>query len=140
MTTPSTAHWEHIYASKPTDSDSWFQEHAHLSLQLIRDTAVAHTAAIIDVGGGASTLVDDLLRDGFSAITVLDLSSSALEAAKSRLGALADSVTWVTADITTATLQSQAYDVWHDRAVFHFLTSEDDRQRYVATVSSPVAL
>lgn len=127
----SKEHWEHVYSTKATDSVSWFQEHADHSLRLIAETGVPHTASIIDVGGGASTLVDDLLAKGYQNITVLDLSRSALDSARNRLGARASSVTWLESDITKAELPLHAYDVWHDRAVFHFLTTPEDRQAYV---------
>jgi SAM-dependent methyltransferase len=130
----SRDHWERVYSTKQTDDVSWFQAHAERSLRLIRGTGVPCSAAIIDVGGGASTLIDDLLLDGYTALTVLDLSSTALGAAKIRLGSQADKVRWVEGDITKVSLQPHAYDVWHDRAVFHFLTNKEDRQAYVETV------
>ena len=130
----SKAHWEQVYETKPTNAVSWFQEHARQSVQLIRHTGVGRDAAIIDVGGGASTLVDDLLAEGCCNLTVLDLSEAALTAAKARLGELANRVAWITGDITTVALQRHAYDVWHDRAVFHFLTSPGDRAAYLRAV------
>lgn len=128
------AHWEHVYATKLPDSVSWFQQHADRSLRLIRQTGIPSSAAVIDVGGGASTLVDDLLDDGYSSITVLDLSAAALAAAKQRLGPRADRVTWIEADITAASLPVHAFDVWHDRAVFHFLTEPAQRAAYLRTL------
>lgn len=125
------AHWEHVYSTKETNAVSWFQPHATLSLQLIRETGVAANAAIIDVGGGASMLVDDLLAAGFENLTVLDLSLSALTAAQARLGHNAVRIQWIDANITTANLPTQTYDVWHDRAVFHFLTTPEDRKAYL---------
>ena len=130
----SKDHWEHIYSSKAPDAVSWFQEHAKSSLQLIRETGVAPAAAIIDVGGGASILVDDLLENGYSNLTVLDLSSAALIAAQNRLDKRADLVAWMEADILKAELPASKYDVWHDRAVFHFLTQPQERRAYVQTV------
>ena len=131
----SKDHWEHVYQTKPTDSVSWFQEHAQRSLQLIRQTGIEPAAPIIDVGGGASTLVDDLLAAGHSNLTVLDLSSAALAAARKRLGPqLAGRVTWLEADITEVELPAHAYALWHDRALFHFLTAGEDRQKYVEAV------
>ncbi|MDP3813676.1 class I SAM-dependent methyltransferase [Pseudomonas sp.] len=127
-------HWEQVYSSKAVDEVSWFQEHAALSLKLIRDAGVPLTASIIDVGGGASTLVDDLLANGYGNVTVLDLSGAALAAAKHRLGARAADVQWLEANIIEAELGSNAYDVWHDRAVFHFLTSAEERHAYVRAV------
>ena len=130
----SKDHWESLYATKPTHSVSWFQAHAETSLRLIRETGVPCSASIINVGGGASTLVDDLLCQGYSALTVLDLSAVALSAAKARLGANAAQVQWFEADITSAQLPKQSYDVWHDRAVFHFLISKAEREAYLETV------
>lgn len=127
-------HWETVYSTRATDEVSWFQEHAELSLKLIRNAGVAPAASIIDVGGGASTLVDDLLACGYRDVTVLDLSATALAKAKARLGARASGVKWLEADVIEAELPAQAYDVWHDRAVFHFLTSADDRRAYVQAV------
>lgn len=132
------AYWENVYSSKETNAVSWFQPHANLSLQLIRETGIAPNAAIIDVGGGASILVDDLLVAGFSNLTVLDLSSAALTAAQARLGRHAMRVQWIEANITTADLPNQTYDIWHDRAVFHFLTTPEDRQAYLNLVQRSV--
>jgi ubiquinone/menaquinone biosynthesis C-methylase UbiE len=130
----SKDHWEHIYSTKPTDGVSWFQPHAAHSLRLVQDTGISRTAPVIDVGGGASTLVDDLLSDGYSAVTVLDLSAAALSAARTRIGPRASQVKWIEGDILQVALPTYGYDLWHDRAVFHFLTSATDRQAYVATV------
>ena len=130
-------HWEKVYKSKSTDSVSWFQEHALCSLQLIRQSGVELSATIIDVGGGASTLVDDLLSEGYCALTVLDISATAIAAAQSRLGAgRCNNVQWLEADILTAELPDQAYDIWHDRAVFHFLASSEERQKYVQALKN----
>jgi 2-polyprenyl-3-methyl-5-hydroxy-6-metoxy-1,4-benzoquinol methylase len=131
-------HWEQIYHTKTATQVSWYQLHPSLSLQHIQNTRVGKTSHIIDVGGGASTLVDHLLDDGFQQITVLDISAAALEVAQQRLGQRAKSVTWLEADITQATLPAQEYDIWHDRAVFHFLTEQQDRQRYVNAVRKAV--
>lgn len=130
----SKQHWENVYASKASDAVSWFQEHADLSLDLIKATGAGKNAAIIDVGGGASTLVDDLLAGGYSDLTVLDLSGAALQAARHRLGEKEKLVRWIEADVTQADLPDNRYDIWHDRAVFHFLTSPEDRAAYVQTV------
>lgn len=131
-------HWEHIYHTKDTTQVSWYQLHPRLSLQYIQNTGIVRTGHIIDVGGGASTLVDHLLDDGFRHVTVLDISAAALEIAQQRLGQRAESVTWLEADITRTTLPHHAYDLWHDRAVFHFLTEREDRQRYVNAVKEAV--
>ncbi len=127
-------HWEQVYSSKATNTVSWFQEHAETSLQMIQACSVSLGAAIIDVGGGASTLVDDLLKKGYSNLSVLDISAAALHAAQVRLGGNAGAVTWIEADITKSKLPPHAYDVWHDRAAFHFLTDADDRHAYVEAV------
>lgn len=130
----SKSHWDHIYSTKAAESVGWFKEHAGQSLNMIRGTGISLSAPIIDVGGGASRLVDGLLAAGYANLTVLDLAAAALAAAKARLGAASEAVQWLEADITSATLPANAYALWHDRAVFHFLTSADDRQAYVATV------
>jgi len=127
-------HWERVYSTKAPDAVSWYQRHADHSLELIEATGVSPTASIIDVGGGASTLVDDLLSRNYLDITVLDLSAAALSAAQERLGARAGSVTWLQSDITRAELPRHAFDVWHDRAVFHFLTAPEDRRAYIQAV------
>lgn len=132
------AHWENIYRSKQADQVSWFQEHAERSLQFIRNTGVAADGHIMDVGGGASTLVDDLLREGYRNLSVLDISAAALQAAQRRLGDAAAQVGWMEADITQIELPVAGVDVWHDRAVFHFLTDPHDRQRYVQAVRRAV--
>jgi SAM-dependent methyltransferase len=130
-------HWETVYSNRATDQVSWFQEHAASSLRLIKGCA-DKDAYIIDVGGGASVLVDDLLEAGYRNLTVLDLAESALATSRNRLGARAQSVQWIVADITRAELPAAQYDVWHDRAVFHFLTDPADRARYVAQVLKSV--
>ena len=123
-------HWEQVYSTRNTNEVSWFQSHANRSLKLIQD-CISPTAAVIDVGGGASTLVDDLMASGFRDLSVLDISSTALNLAKQRLGNNASSVIWYESSVTSAELPNEAYDVWHDRAVFHFLVSSLDRQRYI---------
>jgi len=130
----SKDHWETVYSTKASDAVSWFQPHADFSVGLIKATGVGLDASIIDVGGGASTLVDDLLANGYTDLTVLDLSASALAAARNRLGSKASAVRWIEADITKADLSANKFDVWHDRAVFHFLTTPEDRAAYVRTV------
>lgn len=124
-------HWEQVYTDKSSDAVSWFQPHAELSLRLIHQTGLGKDAAIIDVGGGASTLVDDLVAEGYRDVTVLDLSGAALEVAKRRLGRRADQVHWLEGDITKIDFPLHRYDIWHDRAVFHFLTDPADRHAYV---------
>lgn len=128
-------HWETIYANKKPDEVSWYQTHLEKSLEFIRRTGAFKTSRIIDLGGGASTLVDDLLASGFKEITVLDISKAAIQTAQTRLGQRAKDVTWLEADVTWASLPAYHYDVWHDRAVFHFLTNTEDRRRYVDVVN-----
>jgi len=132
------AHWDRIYTSKPPNQVSWYRPHLEASLAWIERAARNCSAAIIDVGGGASTLVDDLLARGFKNVTVLDVSEVAIEGTKSRLGEAADRVHWLTADITQVELRPAAYEVWHDRAVFHFLTLPQQRTAYVDQVARSV--
>lgn len=127
-------HWNHVYETKASTDVSWFQEHPRQSLELIEQSGVGKDASIIDVGGGASTLVDDLIDKGYSALTILDLSEAALAVARKRLGERAQAVSWIVGDATKADLPVHAFDVWHDRAVFHFLTIEAEREAYVRTV------
>lgn len=131
-------HWEHVYQTKRPDEVSWFQPQPVRSLELLDAAGVSSGAAVIDVGGGDSTLVDALLSRGFRDLTVLDVSAAALARARSRLGDRADEVTWIEADVTRAELPTAAFDVWHDRAVFHFLTDPEDRSRYVALAARAV--
>ncbi len=128
------AHWERVYATTPIDRVGWYTPHLTTSLTFIQNIGVPRTAHIIDVGGGASTLVDDLLRLGYTSVSVLDLSARALELARERLGPLAQEVTWIEGDITSVELPAGHYDLWHDRAVFHFLTEPEDRERYLANL------
>jgi SAM-dependent methyltransferase len=123
-------HWEQVYSSKPPDRLGWYKPRLQTSLNWITDLSLAAAAPIIDVGGGASTLVDDLLERGYAAITVLDLAAPALDLIKARLGEKSATVTWLCGDITEIELSENAYELWHDRAVFHFLTEADDRERY----------
>lgn len=131
-------HWEKVYSTKSAQSVSWYQPRAALSLELIGSLAPKKGACLIDVGGGASTLVDDLVGQGQLAVTVLDLSATALELAKKRLGENAHQVQWLQGDITSVPLPHQGYDLWHDRAVFHFLTTPEDRRAYIAQVNHAV--
>jgi trans-aconitate methyltransferase len=125
------AHWEGVYTKKGENEASWFQENPASSLELIAHVGATPASAIIDVGGGASRLVDNLVNRGFGDVTVLDLSEAALEAAKGRLGGRAARVHWIVADVTVWE-PLKAYDIWHDRAAFHFLTENRDRIAYVA--------
>jgi SAM-dependent methyltransferase len=131
-------HWENIYTARSADQVSWFRRHLETSLSFIERAAPDRASQIIDVGGGESTLVDDLLARGYGNLTVLDISQTALDVTRLRLGALADDIAWVVADVTKTDLRAEAYDVWHDRAVFHFLTSETHRAAYVERVRKSV--
>lgn len=128
------AHWEHVCSGKKLTEVSWYQQHPQYSLELIKATGLDVSAHIIDTGGGASTLVDHLLDEGYQDLTVLDIAHGAIEQARTRLGARADKVTWLEQDITTFSPE-RAYDLWHDRAVFHFLTDQLERSSYVRILS-----
>ena len=123
-------HWETVYVTKAENEVSWFQDNPVPSLEAVALTGAAPASAIIDIGGGASRLVDHLVAQGFLDLTVLDLSAAALDTAKARLGTPAAKVRWLVADVTTWE-PTASYDAWHDRAAFHFLTGEDDRAAYV---------
>ena len=126
-------HWETVYREKAEDTVSWFQEHPSISLELIRTHCVT-TAALIDVGGGASRLVDHLLAEGYTDLTVLDLAEAALLRSRVRLGPQASKPQWLAADVTSWQ-PSRRYRLWHDRAVFHFLTQAADRTAYLSKLS-----
>ena len=133
--TSRRVHWDTVYAGKAETAVSWYQPHSERSLQLIRAAPGGREASVIDVGGGASTLVDDLLADGHRDLTVLDISEAALSRAKARLGARARDVTWIVADITNWT-PSRTWAVWHDRAVFHFLMENSQQDAYIAALTN----
>ncbi len=135
MTPSIKAHWEQIYAAGDADAVSWFQSEPTPSLDLIATASVAPDAAILDVGGGASLLVDRLLDRGFSSLSVLDVSGQALAMAKARLGPRAASVKWVEADATAWEPRAGGFTLWHDRAVFHFLTEAADRDAYLRSLN-----
>jgi SAM-dependent methyltransferase len=128
------SHWEHVYRTRNPREVSWFQPTPALSLELIERLAPSRGSAIIDVGAGASTLADNLLAAGYRHVTALDISAAALELLRQRLGNNAALIDWREADILTDDIGSTAYDLWHDRAVFHFLTGAPDRARYVERV------
>ena len=130
-------HWDNIYATKSMQEVSWYQEIPITSLDLIFKLALPRDASIIDIGGGDSFLVDELLKLGYTNISVLDISSNAIEKAKERLGDLAINVTWIVSDITEF-IPSKKYDVWHDRAAFHFLTKLEDIEIYKQLVKNNV--
>lgn len=133
-------HWENVYQTKQVDQVSWYQEHSENSLRMISDTKVGKDASLIDVGGGSSILVDELLNAGFIDVSVLDISAKALKNSQIRLGKKASSVQWIEADITEISLPENHFDVWHDRAVFHFLTDKADRKKYVEAVKKSLKI
>ena len=136
--TDTRAHWDGAYTAKAENQVSWFQVEPGKSLALIRDAAKSRDAGIVDIGGGASVLVDTLLRDGYSDLTVLDVSEVALGRTQARLGAAAEKVSWIVADITRWR-PPRRWDVWHDRAVFHFLTDRADQDAYIAALTAATA-
>jgi 2-polyprenyl-3-methyl-5-hydroxy-6-metoxy-1,4-benzoquinol methylase len=133
------AHWDNVYSSKAEDAVSWFTRNPTLSMQLIRQVSPGTQGRIIDVGGGASVLVDKLLDDGFQSVAVLDISEAALNRSKQRLGERAGGVRWIVADVTAMEDAGQ-FDVWHDRAVFHFLTEPGDQELYVQAARRTVPI
>ncbi|MCW8963098.1 MAG: class I SAM-dependent methyltransferase [Gammaproteobacteria bacterium] len=138
MKTDRKNHWEKIY-SKTSDEDfSWFQNHPAVSLELIDRAGSSVSDYIIDVGGGSSLLVDHLLASGYQHLSVLDISGKALDMARNRLGKGAEKVQWIESDVTSYE-STKPYDLWHDRAVFHFLTESDDRRRYVEVLRKVLA-
>ncbi|HLO70173.1 MAG TPA: class I SAM-dependent methyltransferase [Flavipsychrobacter sp.] len=130
-------HWQNIYANKQPNEVSWTQDVPKTSLDFIKGFMLPKDAAIIDIGGGDSKLVDFLLEAGYTNLTVLDISQHALDRAKKRLGVNADRVKWIVSDITQFK-PTEKYDVWHDRAVFHFLTTEDEVQQYISIAQQAV--
>lgn len=128
------SHWEEVYASKSPDAVSWYAPHLRESLAYIQRTQLPKSAAIIDVGGGEATLVDDLLDAGYSNVAVLDISAHAVQVCKQRLGTRAAAVAWHVADVLEQRFEAGSFDIWHDRAVFHFLNSDEQRAAYVRQV------
>jgi SAM-dependent methyltransferase len=122
--------WENVYATKAPEEVSWYRPHLETSLALIEGRAQSRKAAILDIGGGASTLTDDLLASGFEDVTVLDIAAPALAVARERLGEVASRVHWIAADFLDRKMEAGRYDICHDRAVFHFLNDTPDRERY----------
>ena len=131
------AHWRQVYTDKDEQAVSWFETVPAVSLELIHATGVEPAAAIIDIGGGASRLVDALIDEGYRDLTVLDISEESLEKAKARLGARGASVNWLATDITTWRPE-RLYEVWHDRAALHFLTDADEQAAYAERVKRAV--
>ena len=132
-----TSHWQTVYTTKGETDVSWYQDNPATSLRLIRDAAGTPSSHIIDIGGGASRLVDALLAAGFRQLSVLDISAAALDVARAQIGDAAATVDWIAADVTTWTPHGH-YDIWHDRAAFHFLTGERDRRAYVERLRQAV--
>ena len=137
MNLDSKKHWETVYETKNPEQVSWTQEKPQISLDLINSLELDKSAKIIDVGGGDSKLVDYLLEEGFENVSVLDISAAALEKAKKRLGDKANNVNWIVSDITEFS-PSTTYDLWHDRAAFHFLTTPEQISKYVNIVRNAV--
>src|ERR1700693_81819 len=132
------SHWDSVYENKASPTLSWYQRHPRRSLDLINRTGLPKHARLIDVGGGDSSLVDDLISEGYRDITVLDLSRAALNRARARVGNVASGrVAWLEGDILEVNLPAEAFDIWHDRAVFHFLTTAEQRDAYIQAVEHP---
>jgi cyclopropane fatty-acyl-phospholipid synthase-like methyltransferase len=136
--TDRKTHWENVFTSKSPLAVSWYQKEPTLSLKLIGAARLQKYAPLIDVGGGASALVDGLVNAAYTSVSVLDVSASAMQHARDRLAGRAVGVTWIEADVTRFD-PPQQYRLWHDRAVFHFLTDADDRKRYVATLKKALS-
>jgi ubiquinone/menaquinone biosynthesis C-methylase UbiE len=132
------AHWDSVYTSKQPDGVSWFQPHLDLSLQLLERAGLSRSTRIIDIGAGASTLVDDLLARDVQTVTALDISAAALQVTRDRLGERAGSVRWIVSDVTQLDLPPSSIDIWHDRATLHFLTDPKDANAYVQVASRVV--
>jgi 2-polyprenyl-3-methyl-5-hydroxy-6-metoxy-1,4-benzoquinol methylase len=128
-------HWESVYTTKSSKEVSWYRPHLETSLALINRLTPDRASAILDVGAGESTLIDDLLQRGYTNLTALDVSETALRGAQERLGQAAAQVNWLAADVCEAGLSLNHYDIWHDRAVFHFLTQPEQRLAYVTQAS-----
>lgn len=140
MNKTADTHWDTVYRTKAPDAVSWYRPHLETSIDLIQRVAPDLSASIIDVGGGESTLVDDLLAKGYRNVSVLDISPTAIDFARKRIGDLAQRATWIVGDITQVVLPDQCYDVWHDRAVFHFLTAPEQRRAYVQRVAGSMKI
>ncbi|PTT72007.1 MULTISPECIES: class I SAM-dependent methyltransferase [unclassified Chryseobacterium] len=132
------SHWENVYETKTPEEVSWTQQKPQTSLELIRSLGSDKSVKIIDIGSGDSNLADFLLEEGYENITVLDISEKALERAKRRLGKDAEKIQWIVADITDFTPE-ETYDIWHDRAAFHFLTHSEDISKYVRIAEKAVS-
>jgi len=131
-------HWQNVYRTKRPEAVSWYRPHLEASFDLIRSAVSDLNARIIDVGAGESTLVDDLLQVGYRNLVALDISSHAFEVSKARLGRDANRINWLVGDVREIDLTQHPMDVWHDRAVFHFLTRPEDREAYIRQVERTV--
>ncbi len=133
-----TEHWQAVYAAKKVDEVSWYRPHLDRSLALIESLALAKDAHVLDAGAGASTLADDLLARGFTRLTLVDLAAAALDVTRARLGARSERVTFLAGDASTPLVADASVDLWHDRAVFHFLTDPARRDAYVEQLARSV--
>ena len=131
-------HWEKVYGNKLAQQTSWYQKEPRLSLLMVANAELDHGAAMIDVGGGASLLVDYLLGLGYRDLSVLDISRAALDQARTRLGEAASRINWIEADVTSYVADRQ-FALWHDRAAFHFLTAKQDRLQYIQVLRKSLA-
>lgn len=139
MTSERQQHWERVYEQKDAQKVSWYRAHLDVSLDLLRQAGLGANSRVIDVGAGASTLVDDLLDLGVTDIVALDLSSASLDVARRRLGDRGASVTWLVADVTSVELREGSIDLWHDRAALHFLTDDTSVRAYARVAAAAVA-
>jgi SAM-dependent methyltransferase len=138
--TSSASHWDQVYGSQRPEDVSWFRAHLDASLALLRSAGLSARSRVIDIGGGASTLVDDLLERGVEQMIVLDISAAALQVARERLGDRATRVRWIVSDAGAADLDPGSIDLWHDRAALHFLTDPQDVHRYVSVANEAIAV
>jgi ubiquinone/menaquinone biosynthesis C-methylase UbiE len=134
----SKEHWERVYTTKATDAVSWFQESATQSIDFINKSKVPLSASIIDIGGGASILIDNLVAKSYSNLSVLDLSGAALLTSQNRLKEASKNIKWIEGNILDVDFERHSFDLWHDRAVFHFLTNAEDRKKYIDLLSKAV--
>lgn len=137
--TPLDVHWEAVYRTKVPDKVSWYRPHLEVSLDLLVKAGLGTDSRVIDVGAGASSLVDDLVARGVRSVIALDVSDSALRIARDRMGPAASRVQWIIGDITTVSLPKSSVDLWHDRAAFHFLTSDAAVRAYVDAATRTIA-
>lgn len=137
MSDRAKSHWENIFKTKSDDQKSWFEDYPHTSMKFIRDAGLPKDAAILDVGGGDSRLVDALLDEEYTNVTVLDISAQAIENAKQRLGKRSELVRWIVADVAAVQFDT-SFDCWHDRAVFHFVTEQNEVENYIQMMAKAV--